>query len=563
MSVSEHEALSEADTENELNKQTEAYKIRYVELTKAIAGAFLGSIYYLLAHTTPLTGSSLMLVGGTIANFITWFIGEQLIHRLAVYFNLYTTSTSKNPLYRNFKTLSSVGFYLGIMLALILPASMDLKLATSIYGASAGFILGLFAFAYRYYRQSLPVAPEDEKNIDTQVGTEGWSKYSKLALTFGTSIGQSMGAYIAHVGAYDAINSWNAITLYGAIAAIISFSSVIILVPIINYLTRDANKRGAFVVKDKDVFNSNYIRTGMNLGVAIGTILGSLLGPLLVPGLSVAVGIAIGSGLFSILCGATLGIYGYKLSLYLQHNLGIPIKTDNNWSYASRNTSYVFSFLGTAIACVLCPGAALLQSAAIASAISGLVGWFVGIGVLWQARQIDAHEKKSSLPWTQRISSGATRGSIIGAFFGLVLALTLCSGGALGLIGWITLASALGGIGGSLYEGFDDAVAKDLLGKMLFGDKSAAPLTPVATKNEARPPLNPPKSCAANAPIEDIDPSEEPAQEKRSAAPPYSPYSATGNLLFFSAKPVKVEHQETQGNSPTENSHTESNYCLL
>lgn len=105
--------LSAADIENELNNQTAAYKIRYIELTKAIAGAFLGSIYYFLARTIPLTDSPLMLVGGTIANFIAWFIGEQLIHRLCVYFNLYTTTTSKNPLYRNFKTLSQRRFLLG------------------------------------------------------------------------------------------------------------------------------------------------------------------------------------------------------------------------------------------------------------------------------------------------------------------------------------------------------------------------------------------------------------------------------------------------------------------
>lgn len=553
--------LSAADIENELNNQTAAYKIRYIELTKAIAGAFLGSIYYFLARTTPLTDSPLMLVGGTIANFIAWFIGEQLIHRLCVYFNLYTTTTSKNPLYRNFKTLSSVGFYLGIMLALLLPSSMELKLTASIYGASAGFVLGLFAFAYRYYRQSLPIVPEDKKNIDAQVGTEGWSKYGKLALTFGTSIGQSIGAYLAHVGGYDAISSWNVITLYGAIAAMISFFSVIILVPLINYLTRDANKMGVFVVHDKDVFNSNYIRTGMTLGVALGTILGSLLGPLLVPGLSVAVGIALSSGVFSILCGIILGIYGHQLSLYLQQGWGIPIKTDNNWSYASRNTSYVFSFLGTALACVFCPGAALLQSAAIGSAISGLVGWFVGIGVLWKARQIEVNEKKSTLPWTQRISSGATRGSIIGAFCGLLLALTLCSGGALGLTGWITLSSALGGILGSLKAGLDEAVAKELLGKMVFGDKSAPPITTIAMRNKPSPGLNHPKTCATNVPMGDIEPGKKP--ERSAPAPHYTPYSAQGNLLFFSAKQVTVERRETPMNNPTENSLSERNYCLL
>ncbi|EHL30795.1 hypothetical protein [Legionella drancourtii] len=548
MAATELKVFSEADAEYTVNNQTEAYRVRYIELTKAIAGAFLGCIYYLLTRTTTLTGSPLVMVGSTLANFISWVIGEQLIHRLCVYFKLYTATKSKNPLYRNFKTLASVGFSLGIILAIVFSSSMDIKLEVSICSASVGFILGLFAFAFRHYRQSRPIVAADKKNIDAQVGTEGWSKYSKLALTFGTSIGQSIGGYIAYVGGYDAIHSWNTITLYGAIAAIISFLSVIILVPIINYLTRDATKMGLFVVKDKDVFNSNYIRTGMTLGVAIGTILGSLLGPLLFTGLSVSLGIAVGTGVCSIIFGITLGIYGHKLSLYLQNNWGIPVQTDNSWSYASRNTSYVFGFLGTAIACLLCPGAALLQSAAIGAAISGLAGWFVGIGVIWKARQVEAIEKKSTVPWTQRISSGATRGSIIGAFFGLILALTLCTGGSLGLVGLITLSSALGGILGSLKEGIDDTTAKELIEKMLFEDNSYAPIMAVATKNVPSPSI--------------INTNQ--GQESSSTVDQYSHYSSNGSLLFFSSNPVNVAQEilETHENSPARNS-IENRNCWL
>ncbi len=462
-------------TNNNVSLQI-AYSVRYVELTRPIAGAFLGGIDYELAQFTNLTNSNLILVGNTIGNCIAWLVGEQIIHRLCVYFTLYTETNSKNPLFRNFKTLASLGVSLGTICATLSTTSMDLKIAITIYSASASFILGLSAFVFRWYRQSLPLLPENKKNTDAQVGTEGWSKYSKIALVFGASIGQSIGAYLSYVGGCDATTSWGNITIYGAIAATISFFVAVILVPIVNYLTRDQadeTARGIWVTNNREIFNTNYIRTGMTLGVAIGTILGGLLGPALFSGLSASLGIAIGAGFFSIISGLGLGLYGYKLSLYLQKNWGLSVNSDNSWSYASRNTSYVFGFIGSAVACILCPGAALLQSAAIGSSISGLVGWFAGLGVIWKARQVEPDEEKTKatgLPWTQRIAIGASRGSTIGAFVGLILG--LCSGGSLGLVGWISLASALGGISGSIIEGTADPVAQNLISKAFHGDSN-------------------------------------------------------------------------------------------
>jgi hypothetical protein len=450
----------------------EGYRIRYIELTKAISGAFLGFIICGLAGRTSLDESSLGIVGTTIANFIGWLVGEQMIHRFCIYFNLYKESKSKNPLYRNFKTLASLGSSLGNTFAI--ERFSHLKLNTSIYSASTSFIIALSAFVIRRYRQSIPLTAKNKKNIYSQVGTEGWSKYAKLTLTLGISIGQFIGGYVSYKGNYDAISSWETITLYGSIAAIISFFSSIILIPLINYLTRDKTGTGKLVIEDKDVFNSNYVRTGMTLGLAIGIVLGGLLGPALFVGLSVSTGIVIGSSLFSLLCGIILGIYGHQISIYFQRNWGVPASTDNSWSYVTRNTSYIFSFIGTVLACLFCPGAALLQSATIGAAISSFIGWFSGLGLIYKARQLEPNEEKSTIPWTQRVSSGATKGSFIGAFIGLMAVLIFCTGGgSLGLIGFITLFSALGGIIGAVKEICGIPAAKRMIRNIILNDSSS------------------------------------------------------------------------------------------
>ena len=427
-----------------------------------------------------------MIVDTTVSNFIGWVVGEHVIHRLCIYFNLYTETKSKNPLFRNVKTLASLGGSLGVSFAILGVSSTDLKVVISIYSASASFIVGLSAFVFRGYQQSLPVIPGDQHSIDAQVGTEGWSKYTKLAFIFGTSIGQSIGGYVSYVAGCDGVTSWANITFYGAIAATTSFFSALILVPVVNYLTRDNHEkaRGILVTNNKDIFNNSYIRSGMTLGMALGTILGGLLGPVIIVGLNTSVGIAVGAGVFSIISGITLGVYGYQLSLYLQEHWGVPVDTDNSWSYASRNTAYVFSFIGSALACVLCPGAGLLQSVTIGSAIASVVGWFAGFGVIWKARQLESDEEKTktALPWTQRISAGANRGSTIGAFAGLML--VFCFGELSCLMGWILLASALGGISGGVKDGIAESVAKSLIWKSLFGDRNTL-VNVVETGNES------------------------------------------------------------------------------
>jgi len=468
-------SLIDDDIQNEnTNLSFQNYKIRYIELSRPIAGAVLGVINYELVKATDLNDSSVIMVGNSIANFGAWVLGEKIIHPICVSSNWYIESKSKNPLYRNFKTLASIGTSIGTIFSIIISSQKNLKLNTAAYSAFAGFILGISAFIYRMFRQLWQERYGHQDNIDEQVGVEGWSKYTKVALTFGTLLGQGIGGYISFVNGCDDINSWSKINLYGSLASVISFISIALVVPIVNYLTRNKNdlsSRGILVTNDVELFNANYVRSGMTLGTSIGTILGGLIGPAIITGLNPAIGIAVGAGVFAILNGLLLGVYGYGITLYLRHNWGVHVNTDNSWSYATRNASYVFGFIGTLIACILFPGASLLQTVTFGSAIASLIGWFVGLGVLWTARFVEPNEQKmhpKELPWTQRVSMGANRGAIIGSFVGLFF--SLCVGGPLGLVGWVTFCGALLAVLGSITEGLADPVARRIIGKILLID---------------------------------------------------------------------------------------------
>lgn len=440
------------------------YEARYVELAKPMGGPIALIIYYLLGGINDDPDMKIKL-SNIIATFVCWVLGEQIIHRICVYFNLYTKPNSKNPLYRNLKTLSSLGSALGIILAPLCASLANRKLLISLLSMLMGPIIGLIAFIFSQINEE-----HSSLHDEARLGTEGWSKYAKTALVLGSSIGQLLGGIISYIHNSDSVASMGDITLYSAIASVVSFFAVVILIPLINRLTRNKNEKkagGILVTDDRDVFNNNYVRSGLTLGVAIGTILGGLLGPIMITGLSVEVAIAIGASACSIICGIGLGFFGQNLSVYFEKFWGVSRSTENSWSYATRSTSYYFSYLGIAITYVLCPAATLMQSIVIGSAIASLIGWFAGLFIIWLARKIEPDETKMSaftLPWTQRISSGATKGTVIGAFSGL--AISCLAGGPFGLVGWCVLLSALGGIIGGIKNTFSDPVFYKLIDKV-------------------------------------------------------------------------------------------------
>ena len=446
---------------------TNNYKARYVELAKPMSGAIALIIYYLLEEFDDDPDLRIKM-SNTIATFICWVLGEHIIHHICVYFNLYTKPNSKNPLYRNLKTLSSLGSSLGIILAALSSSLANRKLSISLYSMLMGSIIGLLAFIIRQFDEEYS-SLLDEAYFEAQLGTEGWSKYAKTALVLGSSIGQFLGGITSYTQHCDAAASMRNITLYSAIASVVSFFAVVILVPLINHWSRNKNEnnaRGILITDDRDIFNNNYVRSGLTLGIAIGTILGGLLGPAIITGLSIEVAIAIGASAFSIIGSIGFGFYGQNLSIYFEKFWGISHNTENSWSYATRSTSYYFSYLGIAVTYALCPGASLMHSTVIGSAIASLIGWFAGLFIIWLARKIEPDETKmnaTTLPWTQRISSGTTKGAIIGAFAGLMM--NFLAGGPLGLVGWCVLLNALGGILGGIKNIISDPVFYALINK--------------------------------------------------------------------------------------------------
>ncbi|WP_298623785.1 hypothetical protein [uncultured Legionella sp.] len=462
-------------SEKELNIKsniTDNYKARYVELAKPMGGAIALAIYYLLGDVNDDPDIKIKW-SNAIAPFICWILGEQISHRICVYFNLYTRPDSKNPLYRNLKTLSSLGSALGVIIASLSTSLAERKLSISLYSMLMATIMGLFAFIIQQCGGDYSLWQDE-----AQLGTEGWSKYAKTALVLGASTGQLLGGITSYLNSNDAATSMGQITLYSAIASVISFFAVIVLVPLINYLTRNKNEekaKGILMTDDRDLFNNNYVRSGLTLGTALGTILGGLLGPTIGSGLNVEVAIAISASACSIIGGIGLGFYGQNLTTYFEKYWGVSRSTENSWSYAARSSSYFFSYVGIVAAYTLCPGAALTYSTIIGSALASLLGWFTGLFIIWLARQIEPDETKMSattLPWTQRVSSGTTTGAIIGTFAGL--AVSFLVGGPFTLIGWCVLLSALGGIIGGIKNIITDPVFYQLMGKVtsLFCDVS-------------------------------------------------------------------------------------------
>ncbi|WP_058533847.1 hypothetical protein [Legionella saoudiensis] len=486
-------------TERQFNINSN-YKARYVELAKPMTGIIALAIYHMLEDMDGDPGMKLNL-SNTIATFVCWMLGEQLIHRICIHFDLYTKPDSKNPLYRNLKTLASLGSSLGVIFASLSSTLSNRKLSASLYSMLMGSMIGLFALIIH---QCDAFFVKNEANVDAQVGTEGWSKYSKTALVLGASMGQFLGGINSYLEDSDTLTSLNNITLYSAIASVTTFLVVVACVPLINYLTRDKNEkmsRGILVSDDRALFNNNYVRSGFTLGAAMGTILGALLGPVLIPGLRIDVAITLGASALSVVLGVGFGFLGQKISSYFETHWGVSSTTDNSWSYAARSTANFFSYIGIALAYTFFPGATLMHAAIIGSAMGSLIGWFAGLFIMCLARKIEPDEAKmnaTTLPWTQRIAIGTTRGTIIGAVAGLALGFVV--GGPYTLIGWSIFLGTLGGIIGGINDIISDPVfnksvdkAKSLVKKsapfMFFGANSSPTKEPLA-EHSAHPANN-------------------------------------------------------------------------
>lgn len=383
-------------------------------------------------------------MGGVIGNSSGFLMGL-ILHWLVK--GKYQKKKSYNPLYRNFKTLASFGFSVGMAVAKTLPISSSAQnFVGAILADISSLVCGLFAIPYWLFRQYVLKTPEAKRNLYARTGKEGWSKYGKTCLVYGASLGQVAGAIYSQV---KRTNIMASMAIGSGIASIGSFLLGITLIPLINKLCSKI-----LVSDSKDSFRNNYIRSGMTLGTAIGSAVGFLLGTVLLPGLGSTAGMLLGAAIGSMVGGVTLGVSGRRISQSVNTKWKISDDTDNSWDYATRSTSFLCAFLGSAIGFFLpIPGGALV-GAALGGAIAGAIGWAAGFGVIHTARKINPIEPKSTtLPWTQRMASGSGIGSLIGSVLGFVLGM---AGGPLGAIAGAALGGAIGGfiggVCGVLYE---------------------------------------------------------------------------------------------------------------
>ncbi|HSW71459.1 MAG TPA: hypothetical protein VLH77_05720, partial [Gammaproteobacteria bacterium] len=372
---------------------------------------------------------------------------------------------STNPLYRACKTLSAFGARLGAVLSIFVGVHDPNKrrLISFIMSDIFCVVFGLFGVCYFVVRDKILKIPPYSNHPYASTGRgEGWSKYAKTALTFGTAIGQGIGGLVIGIAAHHTtatISSFS-IAFWGGIVGVGSFIIAIVAIPLVNWLSAKRGGKGILTSENKNVYRNNYTRSGFTLGAGLGACLGLLTGHYLF-GMIVAANIF--SALGAVIGGVLLSVYGHKIHRYM-HTLPEG-KTDNDedlensWDYASRSMASVFGYIGAAIACAINPAAALLL-APIGAMIASALGWCLGILVVRVARRLpgNTEERRSTtLPWTQRITMGANIGSTIGSCLGFVIGLTgTVLAGPAAIIFAVSLFGAIGaligGVVGALYD---------------------------------------------------------------------------------------------------------------
>ncbi len=387
----------------------------------------------------------------------------------------YSGKTSTNPLYRAVKTLSTVGARCGAMLSILVGSDNPniKRILSFILSDIFCVVFGLFGVGYFLVRDKILKIPPNTKHEYAVTGLEGWSKYGKTALTFGTAIGQGIGGLIVGIthkaGSAAAMVSSFSISFWGGVVGVGSFVLSIIAVPLINWIsskfTRDG--KGILTSNNKNKYRNNYTRLGITFGAALGVLLGFVIGNWCF-GLIMAA--TIFSGLGAVVGGVLFSIYGHKLHK-MMHPLP-PGKTEkdedieNSWDYVSRCTASVFGYVGAAVVCAINPAAALLL-VPIGTAVASAIGCIVGILIMKAARRMpgNAEEKKAAtLPWTQRITTGANVGSIIGSCIGVGLGFAgLFLAGPAGVIFAVSLCGAIGAVVGGCVGALYDKQARTLI----------------------------------------------------------------------------------------------------
>jgi uncharacterized membrane protein len=464
--------------DNELSEQDRLnFFGRWIEIARFLGGLPALTVSYLVQTQGKDYDDQLDGVADKIGGVL---IGG-LLH--LTFRRYYQKIKSLNPLYRNFKTLAFAGTAIGIVVASL--TALPMLLSTVVFSLG----LALFSIPYKLLRDRFLVdkdnkpIPMDVRNRYFKTGIEGWSKYGKTFLVFGMYAGELFGLVMGPlIRGGDLLRN---LALFGAIGSVVSFVAGLIIIPVGNRFFKDIfiSKDKEDNTKDKNTFRNNYVRSGITLGIAVGTIIGFIAWP----GAAI-LGMTVGAAFGAVAGGIALGAFGLRITKYIQVNWHIEEDTHNSWDYATRNSSYLFGFIGAAIGFfVPVPGGLLaggaigttiggaavgtaLAGATICGAVASVIGWGLGLVVIRAARITKPKEKQEetdTLPWTQRIAFGSMYGSMLGASLGFTMG--LIGGPALATMGG-TLGFSAGAVAGGLTFGLWDDRSRELIGLWWRGE---------------------------------------------------------------------------------------------
>ncbi len=110
----------------------------------------------------------------------------------------YSARTSTNPLYRAVKTLSAFGARLAAFVSAFIGSNNpnQRRIISFILADIFCIVFGIVGIFYYVVRDKVLKIPPNTKHQFDLTGLEGWSKYAKTALTFGTAVGQGIGGLI-------------------------------------------------------------------------------------------------------------------------------------------------------------------------------------------------------------------------------------------------------------------------------------------------------------------------------------------------------------------------------
>lgn len=272
------------------------------------------------------------------------------------------------------------------------------------------------------------VRPSDQDNFLYTLGkSEGWSSYMFTGSSIGAMVGGAVGAIIGLLIPLP-FTMPACIALFSAVGGLTGAIATGIGVPVINKIFPDSNPK----------YRMNYAKTGALFGSTIGGIIGFVVGFFIpLPGAVIActtIGMGIGAAIGSIVLAAT----GPSITKKIDE------KEDSVWDFSARYAGTIGNGLGTAIGF----GIERIQegsqqlAANIGTLITSGIGLCYNLWTTYKQKNAPASsdsapkEKKSVVPWHQRLNIfaavGTTIGSVVGFFIGGPVGMVI--GGAIGAV---------------------------------------------------------------------------------------------------------------------------------